>query len=116
MVASNDEDLALAVELKEAGISVVAAVDQRLESSDSALVQQLKQLQIPHLTSFAPVAAKGRSKVRALEVAPVDADRGLDLDKSRNYACDLGLHLYRAVSFSGTPPAKMEGRFASTPT
>ena len=89
VVASNDEDLALAVELKEAGISVVAAVDQRLESSDSALVQQLKQLQIPHLTSFAPVAAKGRSKVRALEVAPVDADGGLDLDKSRNYACDL---------------------------
>ena len=89
VVASNDEDLALALELHEAGISVVAAVDQRLESSDSALIRQLKQLQIPHLPCFAPVAARGRSDVRALEVAPVDAEGCLELDKSRSFPCDL---------------------------
>ena len=89
VVTSTDEGLALAVELQQIGVSVAAVVDQRLQATDSTVVQELKRLQIPHLPSFAPVAAKGRSSVRALEVAPVDANGKLDQTRSKRYSCDL---------------------------
>ena len=89
VVASSDEGLTLGVELQQIGVSVEAVVDQRLQETDSAVVQELQRLQIPHLLSFAPVEAKGRSRVRALEVAPIAADGKLDLNRSKSYSCDL---------------------------
>ena len=89
VVTSSDDGLVLAAELKAMGVLVVAVVDQRLKASNSAALEGVKQLQIPHLSSFAPIEARGRSRVRSLDVAPVDADGSLDLNQSISYSCDL---------------------------
>ena len=82
VVTSDEEGAALAIELQRAGIEVVAVVDQRTEVPDSESRRQLEQLQIPQLVGYAPLSARGRSRVRSLTVASRSGSE-------KTYPCDL---------------------------
>lgn len=49
----------------------------------------LARAAVPILAGWVPVAAQGRDAVEGVTVAPIDADGGVDLARSRDYACDL---------------------------
>ncbi len=89
VVVGDDEGLEVAVDLSRAGVRVVAVIDGRPETSDSPAVQELKDLHIPYLSSFVPVAAQGRSKVRSLRVAPLTSEGGVDARQTRSFECDV---------------------------
>ncbi len=70
VVTSDEEGLATALDLHWAGIEVAAVVDRRREVVDSEGRRELERLKIPYLVGFAPICARGRSRVCSLVVAP----------------------------------------------
>lgn len=89
VVANDDSGLQLALDLYQAGIEIVAVVDQRQKSSDSSTIQELLKLQIPYIESFTPIRATGRKRVRTLTVAPQDSDGRVNMSQTKTYTCDL---------------------------
>lgn len=89
VVTSDDDGLALALDLHRAAIHVVAVVDQRPVLTESPLLEELKNLEIPHLVSCVPLSAQGRGRVQLLRVGRLEAERGTGLSEVRTYPSDL---------------------------
>lgn len=89
VVTSDEDGLALAIDLRHAGIEVAAVVDQRARESQSQLAQELKRLQIPYLVSCIPISSRGSQRVQWLDVAAINSQAGCDARGARTYACDL---------------------------
>ena len=89
VVASDEQGLTVATELHRAGIRIAAVIDRRATVSDSEAARELQRRQIPHLVSFVPVAAQGRSRVRSLTVAAVNVEQDGNAGEVRTYPCDL---------------------------
>jgi sarcosine oxidase, subunit alpha len=87
VVTANEEGLALALDLQQAGMRVAAVVDQRPESPESDAALKLQRLGVPHLFSSAPISAHGRNGVRSLVVGPATGPAGQSTMKT--FSCDL---------------------------
>ncbi len=89
VVTSDDDGLALALDLRRAGIEVAAVVDRRASVPKSEVVEELRRSAIPHRLSSFPISARGRSQVQSLEVARLGGNGVPDPLAAETFACDL---------------------------
>ena len=91
VVASDQEGVHLGLELQAAGVEVAAIIDSSQRSLDSDWLARLEAHQIDYLSPYVPLAARGRGRgrVQALTVGPIDAVADPARPGSRTYECDL---------------------------
>jgi sarcosine oxidase subunit alpha len=84
-VFSVGDDLGLeaATDLHDLGVSVQAVADIRQDGQDEALVDALKERDIPYLPGWTAKRAEGRKEVQQVRLSPING-RG-----ERRFACDL---------------------------
>lgn len=101
MATNNDSAYAVAKDLRQAGIEVVAVADSRHEVP-AALIAELRALSIPLLPGSMPVDTSGFSALAAVSIAELSRD-GSSAQPARTYPCDAllvsggwspTLHLY----------------------
>jgi sarcosine oxidase, subunit alpha len=76
VVTGGDDGIALAIDLKRAGIQVGAVVDERAAADESEISRALQSLGVRHLLSSVPVTAHGRTRVQSLVVGRRNASAG----------------------------------------
>jgi sarcosine oxidase subunit alpha len=89
VVSADEGGLALAVDLRRAGVEVAAVIDERSAAGQSQSAAELKRLGIPHQVSSFPVSAQGRGRVKSLQVASLNSQGLPDPRQVTTYACDL---------------------------
>lgn len=101
VATNNDSAYAVAKDLRQAGVDVVAVADSR-HDVPAALVAELRTLSIPLLPGSMPVDTSGFSALTGVSIAELSRD-GSSAQPARGYACDAllvsggwspTLHLY----------------------
>ena len=86
VVGSDDAGIGNALHLHQLGVSVAAVVDAR-HAGESALHESITAAGIPLHAGCLPVRAHGHAKVKALRIAPRQAEASLS-DQTHSIRCD----------------------------
>jgi sarcosine oxidase, subunit alpha len=89
MITACDEAYRAAIELHQAGVAIAMIGDVRAEA-DGAWPAAARRAGLPVQTQITVLGTRGRLRVKAVQLARVDADRGV-IGGIQTHACDLVL-------------------------